>query len=116
MAHSDLPTDRALDHLFELFQRRLLARLAESTDQPQRAKSRLERVALTCSQYCTVSLQLFAEKRLHILRNCSSGWGATNALRGQKNMLAQSRATRSVAEDEIKPRISFGLGNVPLIG
>ncbi len=31
----------------------------------------LERVALTCSQYCTVSLQFFAEKRLHILRNCS---------------------------------------------
>ncbi len=32
----------------------------------------LERVALTCSQYCTVSLPFFAEKRLHILRNCSS--------------------------------------------
>ncbi len=32
----------------------------------------IERVALTCSQYCTVSLQFFAEKRLHILRNCSS--------------------------------------------
>ncbi len=32
----------------------------------------LERVALTCSQYCTVSLQFFAEKRLHILRNCSN--------------------------------------------
>ncbi len=31
----------------------------------------LERVALTCSQYCTVSLHFFAEKRLHILRNCS---------------------------------------------
>ncbi len=31
----------------------------------------LERVALTSSQYCTVSLQFFAEKRLHILRNCS---------------------------------------------
>ncbi len=31
----------------------------------------IERVALTCSQYCTVSLQFFAEKRLHILRNCS---------------------------------------------
>ncbi len=31
----------------------------------------LERVALTCSQYCTVSFQFFAEKRLHILRNCS---------------------------------------------
>ncbi len=27
----------------------------------------LERVALTCSQYCTVSLQFFAEKRLHII-------------------------------------------------
>ncbi len=26
----------------------------------------LERVALTCSQYCTVSLQFFAEKRRHI--------------------------------------------------
>ncbi len=35
----------------------------------------LERVALTCSQYCTVWLQFFAEKRLHILRNCSSASG-----------------------------------------
>ncbi len=38
----------------------------------------LERVVLTCSQYCTVSLQFFAEKRLHILRNCSGGLSNLN--------------------------------------
>ncbi len=44
---------------------------------------RLERVALTCSQYCTVSLQFFAEKRLHILRNCSNG----SSLRNERKFL-----------------------------